>query len=137
MVRWIARIVATVGVAMAASACGDDNGVTSPTTDVPIVTETFAGSINPNGAFTHTFSSTRSGSVTATLTSLGSDASRIGLSLGTYNGSACAVIIAKDDAVLNTVVTGIASSLGSLCVRIYDVGALKAQTSYQVVVAHP
>lgn len=138
MVRLIGRIVATAGVAIAAFACGDDNGVTGPSPEVSTVTENFSGSINPNGAFTHTFSSTRSGPVTATLTSITPDAAMtIGLSLGTWNGAACQIVIANDRAALNTVVTGIASSLGSLCVRVYDIGTIRGQTTYEVRVEHP
>lgn len=136
MVRLIPRMLVTFGLVVATFACSDDNGaITSP--DPTTVTQVFSGSLNPNGAFTHTFASTRSGPVTATLTSIGSDASAIGLSLGTLNGTACQVVVANDRATVNTVVTGIASSLGSLCVRLYDVGLLTRQTSYEVTVVHP
>lgn len=121
------------------TACADDLATTltdpTPTTST---TEVFTGTINRNGAATHTFTTTRSGSVTATLSSLRPDNTiAIGLSLGTWNGEACQTVIARDRAVVGNVVIGTASSAGTLCVRVYDVGALVAPTKYEVQVVRP
>lgn len=121
-----------------AAACGDDP--TTPTTPTPpaTVTETFSGSVTRNGAATHTFATQASGTVTATLTTLAPDSALvIGLSLGTFNGSACQLVITKDDATQGTIVTGGVSTLGSLCVRIYDVGNITDPVTYDITVVHP
>jgi hypothetical protein len=72
--------------------------------------------------------------------SLSPDAAVIGLSLGTWNDSAatCQVTLANDKATQGTVVTGLASSLGNLCLRVYDAaGTLEQETTYEVEVVHP
>jgi hypothetical protein len=123
---------------LALAACGDDD-VTPPTGPTPDpITETFSGMVNRNGAATHNFSTQASGTLTATLTTLGPDSALIvGMSLGTWNGSACQLVITKDDATQGTVITGGVSSLGSLCVRIYDVGNIVDPINYEITVVHP
>lgn len=137
------RRAALAGVFCAATlsavGCGDDDPTTptSPTTPV-IVNETFAGTITRNGAATHSFSAQASGTVTATLTALAADeGTKVGLALGTFNGSACQLVITKDDAVQSTTVTGAVSALGNLCVRIYDVGDFTQNVDYEILVSHP
>ena len=61
----------------------------------------------------------------------------IGVSLGTWNGTACQTIIANDAAALNAVVTGTVSGATSLCVRVYDAGRLNDALNYPVTVVHP
>ena len=110
-----------------------------PTTPDPVtVTETFTGSININGAATHNVFTTATGLVTATLTSLGENPpAKVGFSLGTLSGSTCSQILTNDNAVVTSVITGTVATLnGSLCVRVYDVGALTESVSYTITVTH-
>jgi hypothetical protein len=122
------------------TACGGDTPaptVPSPGRP-PDVTETFTGDLNRNGAVTHPFLAGASGDIRATLDSIGPDEiSSIGLSLGTWNGSACQVVIANDNAIPGAVVLGQASVASNLCLRIYDVGKIPTLASYQVTVVHP
>ncbi|MDP2319119.1 MAG: hypothetical protein Q8O42_07275 [Acidobacteriota bacterium] len=123
---------------LAVSACDSvlDNIPTTP--DPVTVTETFTGTININGAATHTFFTSATGAVTATLTSLGENPpEQVGLSVGTYAGSSCSLLITNDKAVVTSVVTGVVTTLGgSLCVRIYDVGSLTESVPYEIRVEH-
>lgn len=130
--------VALVAVTLTAAACDDNNTPPTPTTPTnpTIVTETFTGTVNPNGAVTHSFNTESSGTLSATLVSV-NPASRIGLSLGTWNGISCKIEIANDNAQMGVTVTGTASALGSFCARIYDVGALTGNVTYEVRVTHP
>jgi hypothetical protein len=131
--------LAALTLALAAAACGsnDPSTPTSPTTPTT-VTETYTDSIGRNGARTHNFSSSSSGTVTATLTTLAPDSALVvGLSLGTWNGSSCQLVITNDAATQGTVLTGGVSSLGSLCVRIYDVGNITTPITYEITVVHP
>jgi hypothetical protein len=140
MTRRLLPGLAVIAAAMVWTACDAQNPFEIPTTSTPpeTFTDTFTGTLTPHGARTHTFSTQASGMVTATLLALSPDAGvTVGLALGTWNGSACQVVIAKDDAAVSSVVTGAVSSLGSLCVRIYDVGALQAPTEYEIQVVHP
>ena len=136
MSRSIRRWALTSIVALATVACGGAI-VTPPTSPTPVPQiEVFSGTLTRNGAATHTFTSQAGGTVTASLTSISPDAV-VGLSLGTWNGLACQVVIANDAAVLNTVVTGTVSAIGNLCVRVYDVGQFAEPTSYEVQILHP
>jgi hypothetical protein len=122
----------------AAAACDDTTTINNPSTPIPTTTETFAGTVTVNGAITHIFAVTQRGAVTATLTAVGSDnTATIGVSLGTWNGTTCQIILANDQAVVGAGVLGTVSGVGNLCLRVYDVGKLAASTTYSVDVVHP
>jgi hypothetical protein len=122
------------------TACSN-NPSTSPTPAPPqTFTEVFSGTLGRNGAFSQSFVAQSSGMVTATLSSIAPDAAQVvGLTLGTWTGSACQTVIANDNATLQTTVTGTVGSAGALCVRVYDVGRIaeNTQVSVQVTVIHP
>jgi hypothetical protein len=134
--RWLPAIL--VSALAVAAGCGDDTPDT-PTIPTPVlVTETFSGTITPNGAATHTFVSQRAGTVTATLTTVTPDETLVlGLGLGTWNGVVCQVTLANDQARKGSVITGTVSAIGNLCVRVFDNGNFTEPTSYEVVVQHP
>jgi hypothetical protein len=125
--------------ALTSTACGDNLTTTIPTdTTTTTTTETFSGAINPNGGATHSFATTRSGTITVTLTALAPDNTvTVGLSLGTWNGESCQTVIARDSTAVGNSITGTGSASGSFCIRVYDVGKLTASTSYDVQVVHP
>lgn len=118
------------------SGCGGEDLIppTTPTPDPTVVP--FSDTLTPNSARIHRFSSVAGGTVTATLASIPANTT-IGMDLGTWNGNSCHIIIAKTDAVLNSVVVGTVAAAGDLCVRVYDVGTLTTATAYQVTVVHP
>ena len=135
----LAALIALASVV--AGACSDNNTPTTPTTpitpSVPTTTETFSGSLTVNGAATHVFASTVAGSVTVQITAVDPSSSQVfGLSLGTWNGSSCQVVIANDAAVLNSIVTGQVTAATNLCARVYDVGRLTDALSYTITVIH-
>jgi hypothetical protein len=137
--KLILRTLPLVMSALVLSGCSDDpEGPTTPTPPVTF-TENFSGTLTPNGAKTHFFSTQASGEITATLSSLAPDATiSVGLALGTWNGAVCQIVLPNDNAVVTTVVTGAASAVASLCVRISDVtGTVKEPTEYAIVVVHP
>jgi len=123
--------------------CGSSNNttVTTPTTTTttPTVTETFTGTLNMNGGATFPFTATAAGTITLTLTSVSGDATLpIGLSLGTWTGSACQIVIANDAATQTAVVTGTVTSAASLCARVYDPAArVTTPVNFTVTIAHP
>jgi len=139
MFRLLVRPVLFAVTLALMSACGNDS-TTTPTNPTPTepITETFGGTLNPNGGATHTFSSSSSGSVTATLSSVGPDSAIVmGLSVGTWNGTGCTVVIANDTATQGSVIFANATQAGQLCVRVYDVGNVTEVTSYEITVVHP
>jgi hypothetical protein len=123
---------------LALTSCGDDpETITSPTAPQP-TTEVFTGNLPISGGVTHPFTAATLGALTATLTNIGPDESpTVGLSLGTWNGSACAVVIATDAAVRSSIVYGTVNQAGQLCVRIYDVGRISRPQDYEITVVHP
>jgi hypothetical protein len=136
-------MAAMVAVALLmAGACGDDNNTTPTTPTTPIVsetvTETFSGDLKVNGAATHVFLVSRLGTVTIQLTAIDPAGSPVfGVSLGTWNGTACQVVIANDAAALNATVTGNVTAATSLCARVYDAGKLTDPLTYTITVVHP
>jgi hypothetical protein len=132
----------TTGVA----GCNKNNAntVTTPTTTTTTttatVTETFTGTLNMNGGVTFPFTATAAGTITLTLASLTPDATLpIGLSLGTWTGSACQIVIANDAAAQTAVITGNVTSAASVCARVYDTGKVTAATpvNFSVSIVHP
>jgi hypothetical protein len=123
---------------LSATACGDDTPTAPTTPDPVIVTDTFTGTINRNGAATHRFTTASGGELTATLTALTPDDTLVvGLAVGLWNGSVCNVMLVRDEAVKSTVIYGTVNATGELCVRIYDVGRIAASTDYEITVSHP
>ena len=122
-----------------AAGCGGDDSDDTPTAPTPVaVTETFSGTLTPNGGRTHEFAVQQAGTVTAKLAALSPDDTVvIGLMLGTWNGASCAAIIPNDKAALNTSVVGTAQQTGMFCARVYDAaGTLPAATDYTIEVTH-
>jgi hypothetical protein len=130
-------LITSLAVAVAACSGLIDQLPTTP--DPVIITETFTGTLTVNGGQTHQFFTSATGAVTATLTSLGeTPPETVGFSMGTMAGSTCTIVLANDQAVVTSVLTGTVSTLqGALCVRMYDVGKLTAPVDYSFTVSHP
>ena len=119
-----------------AGCTSDDIPTTSTPTTTVTVTDTFNGSLNQNGGASYPFTVTAAGNVTVSLVALNGDAAKVGISIGTWNGTACTIVIANDAAVAGTNVLGASTAAGSLCVRVYDVGAVSTPVTYQIQVTH-
>jgi hypothetical protein len=128
-------LILTIG--LSASACDSDDPVIPVEPEPVPITETFSGTLTLNGATRHTFITQRAGNVSASLGELTPVSTAIvSLSLGTWNGQSCQVIIAKDDATSLSSVIGTASA-GNFCVRLSDPdGRLTQATDYTVTVTH-
>ena len=124
-------------VVLGTGACGND--LTSlESTPSQTVTETFTGTLNPNGGTTHPFIATGRGTVLATLTAVGDDNTRIvGLALGNWTGTACNLAAANDNAIATMPLTATVSAAGQLCARVYDTKGLTEATDYPLQVIHP
>ncbi len=139
MQRTLAILGGLMVAALAASGC--DNGPTtgpSPNPGTP-VTETFTGTVNLNGAVTHSFNATAAGTVTATITSVDpATGSVLGFQLGTWDTVTCSAILSNNLATSGSALSAITQSPASLCVRLHDPnGVLTANpVSYTVTVVH-
>ena len=139
MRAFILRAV-VLSVAVAAAGCEGEIANLPTTPDPVTVTETFTGTLTINGAQTHNVFTGATGLVTATVASLGETApTKVGFSMGTLSSvGTCTVIVHNDNAVVTTALTGTVANLsGTLCVRIFDVGALTAPVDYTLTVSHP
>jgi hypothetical protein len=139
MVRLKSKTLVVLALSIFAGACGNDNPV-NPTPPAPIrVTETFTGPLNINGAATYPFLVTTPGQIDLTIVNLDPfpEGSRVGLYLGTWNGTGCTVQVPNDNAFISTIVTGGATGSGFLCARIYDVGKISGTTQFEIRIEHP
>ena len=129
-----------VPLAVVAAGCSGDIDNLPTTPDPVIVTETFTGTLNINGGVTQNVFTGATGAVSAVLTSLGDNPpERVGFSMGTLGTSGiCTAVLVNDNAVVNTALAGTVSTLaGSLCVRVYDTGALTEPVNFTYTVTHP
>lgn len=134
-------LACTLLLPFVAAGCGGQiQNLIGPTADPVIVTETFTGTLTRNGATSHPFpiNFPSGGEVTAVLkTVTPDDTTVVGFSLGTFNGTACQSVIANDRAVAPASLLGRATSTGTLCVRIYDIGSVTDPQNYEIEVTHP
>lgn len=113
--------------------CGDDAPPPTAPTPGPPVANNFTGTITTNGAASHNFTAASAGVLTATLTSLKPNAELVvGFGVGTWNGTVCNVVLARDRAVQSTVIYANVNASGELCVRIYDVATVNEPTEYAI-----
>lgn len=124
---------------LAMSACAAGGTTTTPTTPTTPVTYTdaFNGTLNVNGAASYPFTVSAAGFVYATLTTVSDTSISMGVSLGTWNGTSCNVVLANDQATQGITVIGSASGIGILCARVYDVGKVVTPVTYMLTVVHP
>jgi len=134
----IRGIAAAIALIPLIAACG--SSTSTPTTPTTPTTETFTGTLAQNSATTVTFSTTTSGTVLATLTSLAPLATvQLGFALGTWDGTACQVVLVNPAGTTGSQLQASASTKGNYCVHLYDVGniAADAPVSYTLTVVHP
>jgi len=133
------------------AACGSDanSTPTGPTTLPTVLTETFSGTLVKNAAYTHPFAVADAGDVSVFLIT-SADATHpdnnsipIGVSLGTWNGASCAIVIANDNVTPVNAdnpaagkLSGRATAAGNLCVRVYDVGFVPGSSNYELLIDH-
>jgi hypothetical protein len=141
--HWNLRALLRLGavvllVAASTVACTDETPAPIPTpTPPPTTTDTFTDTLKVNGAFSYPFPVVAIGSLTATLTSVSDATIAVSLSLGTWNGASCQVVIANDKALQGAVVPATVTAVGSYCVRISDVGFIVDPVTFQISVVHP
>lgn len=132
----IAVLVLVACVSLSSSGCDSPEELTFAPTEP--TTETFTGTLTPNGATTLLFTALGSGSISAVYTALGADNTPVvGLAMGTWNGSACTLVMANDNAIVGIPISATLSAAASLCVRVYDSRGLTETVAYTVSVTHP
>jgi hypothetical protein len=142
--RWRPAVAALSVVIVSMLWTGCDNSTNSAlnsvAADLPAtLTDTFTDTLTVNGARTFPFVVDNPGDITAIVSDLAPDSSQIiGLSLGTWNGSACQVVLSNDSAFKFQAIAGHATTMGNFCVRVFDsTGTLPRPQTYIVTVTHP
>jgi hypothetical protein len=129
-------LVVTAGLFTAACDSDDPTGPTEP--PPAEITESFPGTLTPNGGRTHEFVIQRQGQVSAQITSLTPSEAVVGISLGPLSAQACSATpgVARDNATNGTTIVGTAT-VGNFCLRVYDAGGtLTGPVDYEVTVRH-
>jgi hypothetical protein len=135
----MSALFALVIPALGAAGCGTDpiTNDSSSTSPSNLITETYTGTVAVGGAAVFSFGVNGTGNVTGTYKSISPDSGvAMGISLGIWNGSACSVVVANDNAFVNSTVIGAATASGTLCVRAYDIGKLTATQTVEISVTH-
>jgi len=135
------RILAALALTAVSVGCGSDTPTTptNPPVAPPTTTELFSGIISAANGHIYPFVSLP-GTVTLTLTTVSPDTTPLGISIGTWSGSACTVGsgLFNDAATQGHVITANVSQIGALCARVYDgAGQITAPTTYLITVVHP
>jgi hypothetical protein len=137
--KLLAQAALLAALALGAAACNNGSSSTSPST-ITITEPPFIGTLNVNGAVTQPFAATSFGTATITLNSLDpnpDNTAKVSMALGTWNGAACAIVIANDAATAGTVLLGTITAAGNLCVRMSDPGILTGPVTFNVSIVHP
>jgi hypothetical protein len=130
-------IAAAIALMPLAGGCGSS----SPTTPSgQNTTDTFTGTVGQNSSDTKVFNTTTSGTITATLASVAPLATlQVGFALGTWDGTACQIVLVNPAGTTGSQLIANASTKGSYCVHLYDVGNITADApvTYTLTVSHP
>jgi len=137
--RGVINLLAAALLLAPLTACGSSS---SPTTPINPTTETFTGTIAHAAGTTQTFNTTTSGTVTATLTITAPLSTlQVGFVLGTWDATAntCQTVLVNTAATTGSQLMANASTKGTYCVYLYDVGNISADTpaSFSLSVTHP
>ena len=126
-----------LAVVMSAAACTNPFS-TAPSPAGSTTTDTFNGSLAPNGAIVFTFTVTAAGSVGVTLTSVSpSTTSALGLGVGPSSNGTCSVTNSTSSAVAGaTAQLTVTENSGTYCVRVSDAGTLPTVSTVTVTVSH-
>ncbi len=141
-------LLVAVGAVLAIG-CGNST-TTSPSTDststtttsssVPITTETFDGMLGVGATAFYPFTVSQSGSVTATLVSIGGDVVpttvQVRLGIGSPQDTGCTATTTSLASSKSPVLTA-TEDPGNYCVSIADVGNLFGTAAFEVTIAHP
>lgn len=126
-------------LALSVPACSDST--TSPSTTASTtspVTETFASLLAVRGNTARTFVVASAGTITVTLTSLGSGSVTAGLAVGLAGtGVPCSPSVSVITAAGATPQLVTPADAGSYCVQLFDNGTLREDTAFSVTIEHP
>ncbi len=122
------------------------SGCTNPLSDLfgnssspSTTTDTFTGTLAPNGSLVFTFSVSAAGSVAITLTAVSpATTAPLGLGVGPSSNGACTIANSTSGATAGvTAQLSATENPGTYCVKVSDAGSLTTPSSVTVTVMHP
>jgi hypothetical protein len=127
-----------VGAVIVTGGCGLIHDPSTPSDATP--TETFKGTLAPQGSNIFTFTVAHAGSVSVTLTSLTPSSVAVGLIVGTTS-SANATTCSEGTSSRNTTAGSAAQitvtmAAGLSCLKVYDNGNVTTATDFTIIVTH-
>jgi hypothetical protein len=127
-----------VAVALVAASCGDP-APTTPTSipEATLTTETFGGNLTAGGGFYHLVTA-RVGQVTMKMTGISDPSIPLGMEIGVYSVLSCTSVMQNPKATIGSSLVGVATSLNTLCLYVFDPGTIPADTTvtYSIDVTH-
>lgn len=126
-------------LAAVAGCSNDDDASSNPTAPTATqITETFTGTVSPNGSTTYAFIA-NTGAITATLTTVTPEDAVIGMALGEWNATTelCQLRLTNDGAIKGKLLIGSAQVTQNYCVRVSDAtGQLTGPVEFEVTLLH-
>jgi len=133
---WRVLQAMTLAAVLSIVGCGEEP--TLPTEPSTTTTDTFTGTLAPQGTSSHEFSAQRAGFMTLTVVSLDPlPEITIGVGLGAPSESGCTLQLKNDAARAGSILSASITTPGSYCVAIYDVGNVTEDVSYSIQLIHP
>jgi hypothetical protein len=136
MHRFKSRLLPLAALLFVVSCGGEEDTPTTPP-PAPRDPDSFSGVLAQNGVVIHPFTVTGPSQVTAQLVSLTPNADKvIGMSLGTWNGSICQIVLDNAATKQGDVVEGATQTVGEFCLRVYDPNGSVVPAQLYVVLVH-
>ena len=140
----LAALPAVCVLALVVAGCDNSGGdsVTAPTSASATTSETFTGTLAPQGQNPHNFTVAVNGTITISLTAVGPPPTiTVGIGLGVPSGTTCSLNLGSGtfgstQASLSPLVSFTGVPPATYCVVIYDVGNLSNPVDYSITVAH-
>jgi hypothetical protein len=134
-------VLASIGCGHSSTAPSTTTTTTATTTSAPaITTETFSGTLGVGATTFYPFTVAQTGTVTATLFSIGGtgvpSTVQVRLGIGTTDDVGCSATAMQIVNTTSAVVTS-SESPGNYCVNVTDVGNLFAPADFTVILSHP
>ena len=107
-------------------------------TTVSPVTETFQGLLNVGGYAFRSFTAAKTGTATATLTTVGGAAgTKLGFAIGLPDSTGSTCLYTRSSETAAGGVLSATVDAGTYCVRVWDLGTLATSTSFLVTIVRP
>lgn len=125
-----------LAVAIFTAACGGDSSPTAPSTPTPSGNESWSGVLAPGGASSRSFTVSANGTITVTLTDVGT-AVGLGVGVPRVTGGGCRLGVAVTATAGSTPQISTPADAGQYCVQVFDLGSLRDPVGFALKISHP